>query len=328
VGRKARRASPVLALLAASIPLLARAQPGLTAAAATASQPEATDFQLRPKNGQDDVQQWTDRYECDAWARSESGYDPLAVPPRPSQAAREEYVRAMDACLAQHGYEVRYSPPQEPSLPQPMSYEQLRTQPSAPRELRYHALSVQAGGGYSAAAGSTADYLRNGASAGAALTWFPSAALPLGVRVEGSYTWFKPADALLALDNVGYNRGQGNMYGGEVDLRLNLAHLPAQQQLYLVAGVGWYRIDTTLQKVSEVRICGLNSCDVFHTLLAQQQDTSPWERSWNAGMGWEVALDSHTSFFVEARYRRIQTSGNHGFSGAVQLVPLWLGLRF
>jgi hypothetical protein len=45
-------------------------------------------------------------------------------------------------------------------------------------------------------------------------------------------------------------------------------------------------------------------------------------------MGWEVALDSHTSFFVEARYRRIQTSGNHGFSGAVQLVPLWLGLRF
>jgi hypothetical protein len=75
--------------------------------------------------------------------------------------------------------------------------------------------------------------------------------------------------------------------------------------------------------VSQVRVCGRNSCDVFETLLAEEHDTRPWESSWNAGLGWEIALDTHTAFFVEARYRHI-----HSCCGGMQLVPIWLGLRF
>src|SRR5262249_33129465 len=144
----------------------------------------------------------------------------------------------------------------------------------AARELRYRALSAQAGGGFTAGTGSTSGYVNDGANAGAALTWFPSEALPLGVRGEGSYTWFKPAAGLLALNGVGYNRGELNVYGGDIDLRWNLARLLARWQLYLVAGAGWYRIDTSLQKVSTERICGRNECTVFTTVLAEDHDTS------------------------------------------------------
>ena len=286
------------------------------------AQPAATDFQLSPQRAQDDVQQWFDRYECDSRAKRESGA-PIHEQAGPAQQAQnEQYVRAMVDCLTQHGYGVRQAPPE----PQPASTATPYVWPGgprAPRELRYRALSVQVGGGYTTTAGSTGDYIHGGGNAGAAVTWFPSAALPLAVRVEGSYTWSTPAAGLLALNGVGYNRGEVDVYGGDVDLRLNLGRLPARWQLYLVGGAGWYRIDATLQKVSVERVCGGRYCSVFTALLAEEHDTSSWEPSWNAGLGWEVALDSHTAFFIEARYRRILRYGN-----GTQLVPLWLGLRF
>jgi len=324
--RKASSASAVLALLAASMPALTCAQPQPGAVGSAATQPAQTDFHLSPLYGQDEEKQWFDRYECDTWARWDSRYDPHSRQTGPAQqAAAEAYRRAMSGCLEQHGYGVSYAPPPPPP---PAPYVWLRAQPSAPRELHYRAFAVQAGGGYTVAAGSTAQDVRDGANAAVALTWFPSAALPIGVRVDGSYTWFKPASQLLALDNVGYNRGQRDVYGGDVDLRLNLAPPSARQQLYLVGGVGWYRVSTLLQKVSEVRTCGLNFCGVSQTLLAQEHDVSPWLRSWNAGVGWEIALDSHTSFFIEASYRRIQGSGGPSSSRPMQLVPIRLGLRF
>ena len=305
--RKARGMSAVLVLLAASAP--------------AAAQPTAADFQLTPQSGQNDVQQWFDRYDCDGRAQRQSGA-PIPGDAVPAQQAQknEEYLRAMVDCLTQHGYRVRYAPPQPASAPAP---DRWRSAPSSPRELRYRALSVQAGGGLTAGAGSTSDYVNDGANAGAALTWFPSATLPLGVRVEGSYTWLKPAAGLLALNGVGYNRGELDVYGGDVDLRLNLPRLSVRWQLYLLAGAGWYRIDTALQKVSTQRICGLHECTVFTTLLAEDRNNGPWEPSFNAGLGWEVALDQQTTFFLEARYRRIVR-----YSNAAQFVPIWLGLRF
>lgn len=286
------------------------------------AQPAATDFQLSPQRGQDDVQQWFDRYECDGLVKRQSGA-PTYAPSGPAQQGdNEEYVRAMTDCLTRHGYGARYAPPQPQPPPAAMPYASPG-EPRAARELRYRALSAQIGGGYTTTAGSTGDYIHGGGNAGAAVTWFPSAALPLGVLAEGSYTWSTPAAGLLALNGVGYNRGEVDIYGGDVDLRLNLARLPAQWQLYLVAGAGWYRIEATLQKVSTERICGRNECTVFTTILAEAHDTSSWEPQWNAGLGWEVELDSHTAFFIEARYRRILH-----YSNTVQLVPISLGLRF
>lgn len=314
--KKATGVPAILALLAVLQP-----QSGRAAAAVAAAQPAPTDFQLTPKKSQNDVQQWFDRHECDNWARQQTGYDPSEEQESAAQpAAGKEYVRAMTACLIQHDYEVRYAP--EPPPPSPPPYVAPPAEPSV-RELRARVLSVEAGGGYSVPTGSSADYVRGGANAGAALDWFPSAALPLGLRLEGNYIWLKPGDQLLALNGVGYNKGQQDLYGGDVDLRLNLARFPTRQLLYVVAGVGWYRIDTTLQKVETFRQCGVHDCSIFQTLLAQEHDTSPAESAWNVGLGWEIALDSHTAFFLEAGYRHIHREG-----GSLQLVPISLGLQF
>lgn len=314
----------LLALLAASVPLAARAQPrGTTTTAPAAVQADATDFQLTPKNGQDEEQQWFDRYECDSWAKWQSRYDPFNTQGGPpQQALSEDYRRLMSACLQAHGYAVRYWPP-EPTRSAAPPYDERSDRRATPRELRYRPFSVQAGGGYTVAAASTRDYVQNGANAGAALTWFPSAASPLGVRVAGSYTWFKPASAPPTPDGMGYNRGEVDVYGADVDLRLNLSHLPSRQRLYLLGGIGRYRIDTLLQEVSEIRTCGLNFCGVISTLIAQEHNQSAWESSWNAGLGWEIALDSHIAFFVEARYQYVHNSAN-----SLHLVPISLGLRF
>src|SRR5579863_4782312 len=102
--KKTPRVPAVLALLAVSMPLSARAQPqsGPGAVAAIAARPAASDFQLLPKNHQDEEQQWFDRYECDNRAKRQSAYDPTNEQDGPSQqAASEEYVRAITTCLTQ-----------------------------------------------------------------------------------------------------------------------------------------------------------------------------------------------------------------------------------
>lgn len=325
--QKALNGSAILALLAAWMPVSARGQshPGSAADAVIAAPPTASYFLLSPKKGQNDEQQWFDRYACDFQARQLSGYDPISEQHGPAQqAAGEEYLRAITACLTQHGYDARYAPPESPSPPSPTSYQSPPRQPAA-RQLRYRPLSVQVGGGYSIAAGSTANYIHDGPNAGAELNWFPTAALPIGVRVEGSYMWSKAASRLLAVNGIGYNKGDQDVYGGDVDLRLNLSHLPTRQQFYLAAGVGWYRTDTTLQKLSGEALCGTRFCGVFESLIAEEQHKSPWELSWNAGLGWEIALDSHTAFFLEMRYRYFH---RYLYGGGTQLVPVWLGLRF
>jgi hypothetical protein len=66
---------------------------------------------IYPKNGQSEAQQSTDRYECHAWARQQSGYDPTeaqgGVDSSQVAAKRSQYQRAEQACLESRGYTVR-----------------------------------------------------------------------------------------------------------------------------------------------------------------------------------------------------------------------------
>lgn len=194
----------------------------------------------------------------------------------------------------------------------------------AARELTYRPWSVQAGGGGNIVTGSTEDYVHGGADAAAGVTWFPNSALPLGLRLDGSYGWFTPGRQLLALGGVGYNKGERNVYGGDLDLQLDFGRPSPRQKAYLLAGYGEYRVGTSLQKMSDApRVCGNHFCGTFPTLLASESDTSAWEPSWNAGIGWAMALDAHTSMFVEARCQRIFTRGS-----SMQFFPVRVGLRF
>jgi opacity protein-like surface antigen len=116
------------------------------------------------------------------------------------------------------------------------------------------------------------------------------------------------------------------MYGGDVDLQLDLAH-QARDKFYLLGGVGWYREQIKLRSVSLVdgTFCGWFGCGpgvgpVFSTVL---DSTSSWTHAWNAGIGWELAVADGASFFIEARYERMKP-----YDSRLSFVPVTLGFRF
>ncbi|MEZ5609920.1 MAG: DUF6515 family protein [Rhodocyclaceae bacterium] len=66
---------------------------------------------IYPRKGQSEAQQARDRYECHAWARDQTGFDPtrqmLDMSSDRIEALRSDYHRAMGACLDARGYTVR-----------------------------------------------------------------------------------------------------------------------------------------------------------------------------------------------------------------------------
>lgn len=294
---------------------------------------------IYPKNGQNETQQSADRYECHTWANKQSGFDPSVpgggVAPNENAARRAMYQRAMGACLEARGYSVNFPPASAPipaPPPAPPRYVAPavvveRDQTPPPTELKYHPFAVQIDGGYSVAAGNTSQYLDDGANAGLGLTWFPTSALPIGLRLDGSYNWFS-ARHDLPNGNVGaYTSGHENIYGGDADLQLDLAHRSSRSKFYVFGGAGRYRERTDFRQVSLVNgtVCSFFGCGpgTYPAVTSVEHSTSPWHNSWNAGLGWEAALADHSSFFIEARFLRILPNDSK-----TQFVPIRLGFRF
>ena len=68
------------------------------------------DFFMYPRNGQSTEQQARDRYECHRWAVEQTGFDPSqadGTAPTDSASGRDDYLRAISACLDARGYTVR-----------------------------------------------------------------------------------------------------------------------------------------------------------------------------------------------------------------------------
>lgn len=71
--------------------------------------PAADDLMIYPKNGQTKEQQSADQFECNNWAKGQTGFDPTQPAGGVSgnaDAARNNYNRAMSACLQGRGYQV------------------------------------------------------------------------------------------------------------------------------------------------------------------------------------------------------------------------------
>jgi opacity protein-like surface antigen len=329
--RKALRASALL-LLAVSVSAVAQyvatPQPGQTTAAPSGTRAE--NLTITAKNGQTQEQQWSDRYECHRWAKDQSGFDPSQPPhdisPNESASRNGQYRRAFSACLEGRGYTVRYDAPPTPApVPPRQPISAKRYVPAEP-ELKYHPLSAHIDGGYSVTTGKTATFLDDGGNVGFGVTWFPTSALPIGLRVDGSYSSFRARDALLELNGSNYSSGHENIYGGDADLQLDLAHQSSRSKLYLFGGTGWYRVQTHLRQLSFEQgvVCGFYFCEPGLIPVATvTRTTSPWRSSWNAGLGWEVALADGASFFMEARYLQITPRDSK-----MQFVPIRVGLRF
>ena len=324
-----------LILLLCASPLTAFAQQATSSTSGPAAVPTiAENLSVTPKFGQTEQQLTADRTECGQWARGQTGFDAGQIGggvARPDYTARrQQYGRAVAACLEGRGYNVRFAAPANappayyPPAPPPPPYVARYSPPSHP-ELKYHPFAVQIDGGYTVTTGATSQDLDGGGNAGLGLTWFPTSVLPVGIRVDGSYSWFRAKDSLLNTGN--FTSGHEDLYGGDADLQLNLAHRSSAMQFYLFGGAGWYREQTVLRQVSIVSgtVCGFYYCrpGFFPAVTAEQRTTSDWDHAWNAGVGFETAIANRASFFVEARYLRILPNSNQ-----TKFVPITFGLRF
>jgi len=192
--------------------------------------------------------------------------------------------------------------------------------------LKYHPLEGQIDGGYTFAAGHTDHLLDGGGNVGFGLTWHPTSALPIGLRVDGSYSSFEARNALLQSFGPDSVHGHEDVYGGDADLQLDLAHSSSRTKFYLFGGAGWYREATHIRQVTwqQGTVCGFYYCQQgtfpFGTEL---RETTDWKSAWNAGLGWEVAYADGASFFIEARYLQIGP-----LDSKQQFVPVRVGLRF
>jgi len=75
-----------------------------------AQQDPQQDLIVYPKNGQAKEQQSADQYDCNNWAKGQTGFDPTqpdaASGNSSSPGNRSNYDRAMAACLTARGYQV------------------------------------------------------------------------------------------------------------------------------------------------------------------------------------------------------------------------------
>ena len=298
---------------------------------------------IYPKNGQTQDQLWADRYACHSWAKSQSGFDPTKpatdVAPEDNASQRDQYRRAMTACLEARGYSVRFGAPPPAAVPPtaapppaplpPAGGTRVQHSPLIP-DYEYHPLSLRIGGGYSVTTGTTDEYLDGGSNVGLGLSWFPLSTLPVGLRLDGSYSTFAETTKSLNLASQSLGSpasfGRAHVYGGDLDIQLDVPTGPLSRA-YLFGGAGRYREQTIFRQVSYQNGGG---CDFFQCFYAYfpfvstvERSTTGWLNSWNAGMGFEFQLADPTRFFIEARYLRIGPSSNH-----MDFIPIRVGLRF
>ena len=194
------------------------------------------------------------------------------------------------------------------------------------RPLRWH---VDAG--YSWTSGRTSDFLDDGWMLGAGVTWTPRSDSPLSLLAELHYSNYDATDNLIRLanqqsDSVRIDDGDTDIWGLNVN---GVYRIPfgARARGYVTAGIGeYYR---NVQMTQTVLIAG-TYCDPWWGFCYQAvfpgqaivQEQSTTRFAWNAGIGVEFPLSGGSSWFIDLRYQRIETSE------PTEFIPLKVGFRF
>ncbi len=72
-----------------------------------AGQQQTGQMFVYPRQGQSQQKQADDRYACHSWAVDQTSYDPTKPPAGASETLRDNYQRAITACLDGRGYTVK-----------------------------------------------------------------------------------------------------------------------------------------------------------------------------------------------------------------------------
>jgi hypothetical protein len=278
---------------------------------------------------------------------------PAAAPPPPQQIQPPPVQTGTPQSPPPARYPATQNqpPPVQPSPP-PQQYPVQPVQPAQPTYVRpqwvhsesdypgrpqppengfhYHPFRLQIDGGGTITQQTNDKDLDNGWNAGLGLTWFPTSLLPLGIRVDGTYNHFNARTPLLQQASATYgtlvNNGTERVYGGDVDLELDL-NFSYYWRMYLLAGGGWYREQDTFRQFNYngAVFCGWWGCGPGYvgTRSIVARNTTDWQFAKNAGLGFEFAMGPRASFFVEARYMRINPN-----NAKDDFLPIRAGLRF
>ena len=198
-------------------------------------------------------------------------------------------------------------------------------QDSYGRPVQWH---VEGGGAVTT--GQTSDYLNSGWTIGTGLTFRPDPVSPFALRADVSFSRFNATNNLIALgeqqNQTQIDDGWADIVNFDLDAVLSVPLSPHMHG-YVMAGAGgaWRRIDLT-QTVG----FGGYYCDPWYgycgvgivpgDVLVQREDTTRF--AWNAGAGLEFDLPYGRSWFIEARYNRMETSQ------PTEFVPIRVGMRF
>ena len=261
-----------------------------------------------------------------------------ATPPLPRLPSQQSQYTPPPQSPPPPQYKYQYAPPPPPPQqsapppPPPAAKPQwVHSESSYPESaFQYHPFRFHIDGGGTIAQRANDKLLDNGWNVGLGLSWFPTKHLPLGIRVDGTYMEFDARQALLdqAAANSGtrVDNGTRKMWGGDVDLELDLPLSP-YVRMYLLAGGGWYKTQDTFRQVNFYPgyICDWWGCGPgyygIRSIVAR--NTTDWSFAKNAGLGFEFAMAPRTSFYVEARYMRLNPNDAHS-----DYLPIRVGYRF
>jgi opacity protein-like surface antigen len=184
--------------------------------------------------------------------------------------------------------------------------------------------------GYAPTTGPISDLLSGGWTLGGGLSWQPDFSSPLALRADLNYTRFNATRQLIGINEAADQTQIDDGYGEVVDLAVDGEYrMPLSPYLtgFAVAGVGVAHRRIALTQTVPVGgyICDywFGYCDfglVPGQVVVASDNTTQFE--WNAGLGLDFALGGGQTFFVEARFTRMQTSQPTDF------VPIRVGLRF
>ena len=184
--------------------------------------------------------------------------------------------------------------------------------------------------GYVSPTGQTSDFLEGGWTIGGGFSWQPDLSSPLALRVDVNYSRFNATRQLIGINQEVNQTEIDDGFGEIVDLAVDGEYrMPLSPYLsaYAVAGVGvaHRRIALTQTVAVGDYVCDdwFGYCEfglVPGAVVVASDNTTRF--SWNAGLGLDFALRGGQTFFVEARYTRIQTPQ------PTEFVPIRVGLRF
>ncbi len=260
-----------------------------------------------------------------------------ATPPLPRLPSQQYQYTPPPPSPPPPQYKYQYTPPPQPqsSAPPPASPKPQWTRyessyPARFTGFQYHPFVFHIDGGGTITQRSNNTLLDNGWNAGLGLTWYPTRHLPLGIRIDGTYNEFDDRPPLLDQAAMTYgtrvDNGTQKMWGGDVDLQLDLPLSP-YVRMYLLAGGGWYKIQQTFRQTNFYKgyFCDWWGCGPGYVGVngIVARNTSDWTFAKNAGLGFEFALAPRTSFFIEARYMRLNPN-----DAKSDFIPVRAGFRF